>query len=70
VVEKGALSGLKVHNRLFLSPASIVIGKFILAAVGTPLECPIHPVATGTDPLILQCINQHGFSSSSFTVNK
>jgi hypothetical protein len=38
VVEKGALSGLKVHNRFFLSLASIKIGKFVLAAVGTPLE--------------------------------
>jgi hypothetical protein len=69
VVKKGAASGLKVHSRLFLSPSSIEIDKFVLAAFGTPLECPIHPVATGTDPLILQCINQHGFSSSSFKVN-
>jgi hypothetical protein len=29
----------------------------------------IHPVATGTDPLILQGIDQHNFSSSSFKDN-
>jgi len=57
--------GLEPNNRLILSPTSIDIGEFVLAAFGTPLKCSIHPVATGTDPLIFHCINQHSFSSST-----
>jgi hypothetical protein len=34
-------------------PAFIEIGEFVLAAIGAPRECLIHPVAAGTDPLIL-----------------
>jgi hypothetical protein len=60
---EGNPAGRLVSNRLILSPVSVEIGEFVFAAFGAPLKCPIHPVATGTDPLVLQGINQHSFSS-------
>jgi hypothetical protein len=65
VAEKDVVSGRNLSKSFFLSPAGIAIGKFVLAAVRTPLECSIHPVAARTDPLISQRINQHSFSSSA-----